>query len=448
MLINAYMDIKRKHIKIIAKNVNSSYLDYYFKRWYVTDIYNNLKLPDKMRYKPNNNLFYLNTFNTLNELKKDEIKNKNFQTCPKINNKQNVINNENAYYYNIDNCLKYDQYQIKKEETEQHIHNSNCNYMNKSNHIYYINNDKNNPINNNKINSYTNNINSYANCIFNNIVNNNNNKKYIYQIQIKNNVCTLHTIKYARYDKRNVYPSKNIQNVQNVQNVYSNNKKIQEKKNIPHIETNINLDDVSRDIKYATQYPKKKGFLSSIFVRKFSLFMNNLFEKHLLLMNCIIAGTLYFIADLTCQMMEVHKKNNDLEYDFLRTLRMALIGLTLEGPIMTWWYGKILSNFIKSKPNTFLYKSFIPTLFDNFIFGPIHLTIFFFYNGILKNQRKSEIIDKIVNTGMKVFFISLMTWTPLTLINFVFVPRIYQATVVFLADFFWVIFLSWCANKK
>ncbi|SOV74270.1 conserved Plasmodium membrane protein, unknown function [Plasmodium sp. gorilla clade G3] len=443
MLINAYMDIKRKHIKIIAKNVNSSYLDYYFKRWYVTDIHNNLKLPDKIKYKLNNNLFYLNTFNTLNELKKDEIKNKNFETYPKINNKQNAINNENAYYNNIDNCLKYYQYQINKQETEKKIHNSNCDYMNKNNHIHYIKNDKDIPINYNKINNYTNNINSYGNCIFNNIVNNNSNKNYLYQIQIKKNVCTLQNIKYGRYDKRNVYhPSKNLQNV------YSNNKKIQEKKNIPHIETNINLDDVARDIKYATHYSKKKGLLSSVFVRKLSLFMNNLFEKHLLLMNCIIAGTLYFIADLTCQMMEVHKKNNDLEYDFLRTLRMALIGLTLEGPIMTWWYGKILSNFIKSKPNTFLYKSFIPTLFDNFIFGPIHLTIFFFYNGILKNQRKSEIIDKIVNTGMKVFFISLMTWTPLTLINFVFVPRIYQATVVFFADFFWVIFLSWCANKK
>ncbi|SOV76669.1 conserved Plasmodium membrane protein, unknown function [Plasmodium reichenowi] len=443
MLINAYMDIKRKHIKIIAKNVNSSHLDYYFKRWYVTDIYNNLKLPDKIRCKLNNNSFYLNTFNTLNELKKDDLKNKNFQTYPKINNnKQNIINNENAYYYNIDNCLKYDQYQINKEKTEQDIHNSNYDYMNKNNPIYYIKNAKNNPINYKKINSYTNNINRYANCIFNNIININSNKKYLYQIQIKNNVCTLYNIKYARYDKRNVYPSKNVQNV------YSNNKKIQEKKNFPHIETNINLDDVARDMKYATKYPKKKGFLSSIFVRKLSLFMNNLFEKHLLLMNCIIAGTLYFIADLTCQMMEVHKNNNVVEYDFLRTLRMALIGLTLEGPIMTWWYGKILANFIKSKPNTFLYKSFIPTLFDNFIFGPIHLTIFFFYNGILKNQRKSEIIDKIVNTGMKVFFISLMTWTPLTLINFVFVPRIYQATVVFFADFFWVIFLSWCANKK
>ncbi|SOV21229.1 conserved Plasmodium membrane protein, unknown function [Plasmodium sp. DRC-Itaito] len=470
MLINAYMDIKRKHIKIIAKNVNSSYLDYYFKRWYVTDICNNLKLPDKIRYTLNNNLFYFNTFNTLNELKKDEIKNKNYQTYPKINNKQNVINNENSYYYNIDNCLKYDQYQINKEETEKKIPNSNCDYMNENNHIHYIKNEQNIPINYNKINnyrnninsytnninsytnninsytnninSYTNNINSYASCIFNNIVNNNSNKKYLFQIQIKNNMCTLHNIKYGRYDKRNVYPSSNVQNV------YNNNKKIQEKKNIPHIETNINLDDVARDIKYAAQYSKKKGFLSSIFVRKLSLFMNNLFEKHLLLMNCIIAGTLYFIADLTCQMMEVHKKNNDVEYDFLRTLRMALIGLTLEGPIMTWWYGKILANFIKSKPDTFLYKSFIPTLFDNFIFGPIHLTIFFFYNGILKNQRKSEIIDKIVNTGMKVFFISLMTWTPLTLINFVFVPRIYQATVVFFADFFWVIFLSWCANKK
>lgn len=223
-------------------------------------------------------------------------------------------------------------------------------------------------------------------------------------------------------------------------------------KYVAHEQTNRNVKDtiivsshVMADKTFILEGKlENKEFLT--YVKKLKNRIQFLFEKHLLFMNCFIAGTLYFIADCVCQLMEKRKEKKI--YDLSRTLRMAFIGITLEGPIMTWWYGKILSHFVKSKPNTFLYKSFFPTLFDNFIFGPIHLTVFFLYNGILKKQSQEEISEKIFNTGLNVFLVSLVTWIPLTLINFFFVPRIYQVTVVFFADFFWVIFLSWCANKK
>lgn len=295
--------------------------------------------------------------------------------------------------------------------------------------------------------------------------NNNNNNKYeeIVDVLKKNHLDSVHNNKQNNIQKNEFFINEDINKnsykifneadlpftlYENKETMKTNNTKqyIKTKKEIQYVNKNEKErkeeDLESIDIQYNKIEEKKNITIYSDYIKKI---FNNLFEKHLLFMNCLIAGTLYFIADITCQLMEIQKEQK--EYDLFRTLRMSFIGITLEGPIMTWWYGKVLAKFIKSKPDTFLYKSFIPTLLDNFIFGPVHLTIFFFYNGILKKQNKEEIIDKITNTGVNVFLVSLLAWTPLTLINFFFVPRIYQATVIFFADFFWVNFLSWCANK-
>ncbi|CRH00647.1 conserved Plasmodium membrane protein, unknown function [Plasmodium relictum] len=412
-----YMEIKRKHLKFMSKNVNSSFLEYNLKRWYFTEGYIYSKLLDNEKVKIKKELLSFNTNTNFKEFK-----------IPEIN--KNKYENINEKLHCTINNLETDELKKRKKLNEK-----------KNNYLF-----NNQIVNTNGI-TYIENI--------NNIININN---IFYKMKINKNLHTINSQKNMQCETRNIKENENIENLlnqikdekKNIESINIDDNTINvsnngEKKNI---KTHIKLKDVNNainDIKNEKNVHTEKGKYS-FYVNKIALLLNNLFEKHLLLMNCLIAGTLYFIADVTCQLMEAHKKNK--EYDVLRTFRMAFIGVSLEGPIMTWWYGKILANFIKSKPNIFIYKSLLPTLFDNFIFGPIHLAIFFFYNGLLKNQKKSEILDKIVNTGLKVFLISLMTWTPLTLINFVFVPRIYQASVVFFADFFWVIFLSWCANKK
>ncbi|CRG97799.1 conserved Plasmodium membrane protein, unknown function [Plasmodium gallinaceum] len=415
-----YMDIKRKHLNFASKNVNLSFLENNIKRWYFTERYIHSKFLNNENVKIKK-LYLFNTYMNLKELKISEIDENKFHY---LHRKPD---------YTIDNYSKVDELNKRKKlkEKKSNLFNNQTANPNSLAHIE--------------------NLNNIINIKINNI---------FYKTKIYKNFYTMNNQKHIQCKTGNIKEKENIENIQNISN------QIKEEKNIKdtNIDNNTNsilnneekkiikthmqikdVNDVIIDIKNEKNVViEKKKY--SFYISKIALLLNNLFEKHLLLMNCLIAGTLYMIADIACQIMEVHNKNKD--YDFLRTLRMSFIGLSLEGPIMTWWYGKILSNFIKSKPNTFIYKSLFPTLFDNFIFGPIHLAVFFFYNGILKNQKKSEIVDKIVNTGIKVFLVSLMTWTPLTLVNFIFVPRIYQATVVFFADFFWVIFLSWCANKK
>ncbi|SBT74419.1 protein Mpv17, putative [Plasmodium ovale] len=421
MLINAYMDIKRKHIKFVSKNVSSSVIDYNFRRQYFAGGNAYWKVLHHEGVKIKSNRFAHSTSINLKEYNVQEIK-----RCEKENVGQRFLNTLNS-------CTKGGKVERGENSNDNHILDTLISYNRSGN---------------------TGNRGSVQTRVFETQSETTN--KTAFHLQ---NTCNAMHIKrnnnfFHMIIRKGLHTANNQDEKGNKINVNIKEQIEHEcasKHNIPtnsgkrniQVEQKIrkNVEDIMSNIKNVKE--EEKGVISS-YRSRMTVVINNLFEKHLLLMNCLIAGTLYFIADVACQMMEVHKKN---EYDFLRTVRMSVIGLTLEGPIMTWWYGKILAKFIKSKPNTFLYKSFIPTLFDNFIFGPIHLTIFFFYNGMLKNQKKSEIIDKIVNTGMKVFFISLMTWTPLTLINFVFVPRIYQATVVFFADFFWVIFLSWCANK-
>ncbi|KJP88783.1 hypothetical protein AK88_01473 [Plasmodium fragile] len=433
MLINAYMDIKRKHINFVFKNVNSSVKDYNFKRPYFAERCTLSKFSNHEGVKVNSSSLSFSTKMQLSQFKTTKLGRSEYGKAS-----EKIIHIINTY-------LKGDTLnRANPIDNRTYTHNvmRNCTVRASVN-----------------ARMFTTQTTTTQGCVITQ-----ENASSIMSLRAKNRYFQIEVRKGVHTGK-NQNDGKSSQATGSVsastseatlessiegtnpnahcahQNENSDTIRTAEKRTTMDLRTSGNADYIHS----GTNNKKvQKGILSP-YTSKMSQIINNLFEKHLLLMNCLIAGTLYFIADIACQMMELHKKGN--EYDFLRTIRMSTIGLTLEGPIMTWWYGKILANFIKSKPNTFLYKSFIPTLFDNFIFGPIHLTIFFFYNGMLKNQRKSEIIDKIVNTGMKVFFISLMTWTPLTLVNFVFVPRIYQATVVFFADFFWVIFLSWCANK-
>ncbi|GAW81543.1 hypothetical protein, conserved [Plasmodium gonderi] len=431
MLINAYMDIKRKHINFLFKYVNTSAKDYNFKRPYFFERCTNSKLLNRGGVMLKNNRGSLTTnihsaqFETL-EIKRND--------CQHTGEK--IIHTINSYLKR-DTCKAPHQIDITNYTHDGVVHNNIIKGRMKSQRFT-----SQATITREQV---------ITNRNSNNIINMRFKNRY-FQIEVRKDMHTMRKKTNEKKCKRNGNPSESTSEaiIENV-NQTTEHTCQDENSAIPnvgktHFEGNqIHIRNME-NIHYSVKNGGPPKGIFSIYSKKMSKVFNNLFEKHLLLMNCVIAGTLYFIADIACQMMEAHSNNN--EYDILRTLRMSTIGLTLEGPLMTWWYGKILANFIKSKPNTFLYKSFIPTMFDNFIFGPIHLTIFFFYNGMLKNQRKSEIIDKIANTGMKVFFISLMTWTPLTLINFVFVPRIYQATVVFFADFFWVIFLSWCANRS
>ncbi|CAG9475171.1 conserved Plasmodium protein, unknown function [Plasmodium vivax] len=438
MLINAYMDIKRKHINFVFKNVNSSVKDYNFKRPYFAESCTRSKFSNCEGDKVKGSSLSFSTKMQLNPFKTPKLRRSEYEKAS-----EKIIHTINSY--------------LKGDTLSRTNPIDNRNYA----HDVVRNGTARADVNARKFTTQT--ATTQGHVITEK------NPSSIMSIRGKNRYFQIEVRKGVHTGK-NQNDGKSCEGTGSVSattvesstegsteggadranpNAHCANQKENieaasagEKSTTIDILTSRNADNIHSGAKNG-KLPK--GILP-VYTSRMSKIINNLFEKHLLLMNCLIAGTLYFIADIACQMMEVHKKDN--EYDFLRTVRMSTIGLTLEGPIMTWWYGKILANFIKSKPNTFLYKSFIPTLFDNFIFGPIHLTIFFFYNGMLKNQRKSEIIDKIVNTGMKVFFISLMTWTPLTLINFVFVPRIYQATVVFFADFFWVIFLSWCANKS
>ncbi|ANQ08737.1 Uncharacterized protein PCOAH_00031570 [Plasmodium coatneyi] len=408
MLINAYMDIKRKHINFVFKNVNSSVKDYNFKRPYFAERCTFSKFSNHGDVKVKSSSIPFSTKMQLSQFKTPKLRTEFENASEKIIHtvssylkgdtmiRANAIGKSNYAHDGMRNGTVRAGVNARKFSTQTTTTQGRLITQENSSSIMTL-----------------------------------RGKNRYFQIEVRKNVHT----------GKNQNDGKSCERTGSVSTTTSE-ATAGEKSNTMDLPTSGNADNIHSCAKNG-KVPK--GIISR-YTRRMSQIMNNLFEKHLLLMNSLIAGTLYFIADIACQMMELHKKEN--QYDFLRTLRMATIGLTLEGPIMTWWYGKILANFIKSKPNTFLYKSFIPTLFDNFIFGPIHLTIFFFYNGMLKNQKRSEIIDKIVNTGMKVFFISLMTWTPLTLINFVFVPRIYQATVVFFADFFWVIFLSWCANKS
>ncbi|GAB67057.1 hypothetical protein PCYB_104070, partial [Plasmodium cynomolgi strain B] len=371
MLINAYMDIKRKHINFVFKNVNSSVKDYNFKRPYFAERCTRSKFSNHEDVKVKSSSLSYSTKMQLNQFKMPKLRRSEYEKAS-----EKIIHTINSY-------LKGDTMnRVNPIDNRNYAYDVMCNGTTRAGV--------------NARNFTTQTATTQGRVITQenstSIMSLRGKNKY-FQIEVRKGVQTgknqndgkscKGTGSISATTSEATVESSTEGSAESANpnahcahhNENSNAASAREKSTTMDLLTSRNADNINSSAKNGKL---SKGILSH-YTSRMSQIINNLFEKHLLLMNCLIAGTLYFIADIACQMMELHKKDN--EYDFLRTLRMSTIGLTLEGPIMTWWYGKILANFIKSKPKTFLYKSFIPTLFDNFIFGPIHLTIFFFYNG-------------------------------------------------------------------
>ncbi|SBS92498.1 hypothetical protein POVCU2_0074530 [Plasmodium ovale curtisi] len=313
MLINAYMDIKRKHITFVSKNMSSSAIDYNFRRQYFAGRNAYWKALHYEGVKIKSNIFAHSTSINLKECNVQEIK-----RCEKENVGQRFLNTLNS-------CIKRGKVERGENSNDNNIldtlisYNRSCNTGNRGSIQMRV----------FETQSETTNKTAFHLQNACNAMHIKRNNNFFHMIIRKG----LHTANNQdeKGNKRNVNIKEQIEHeCASKHNTPTNSGK----RNI-QVEQKIreNVEDIMSNIKNVKE--EEKGVISS-YRSRMTVVINNLFEKHLLLMNCLIAGTLYFIADVACQVMEVHKKNN--EYDFLRTVRMSVIGLTLEGPIMTWWY--------------------------------------------------------------------------------------------------------------
>lgn len=168
-------------------------------------------------------------------------------------------------------------------------------------------------------------------------------------------------------------------------------------------------------------------------IPKFSSTTRTLFSKEALGnigISVVLAGT----GDLVVQNFEF-ARNNERTWDRSRTNHMAISGLTT-GFVCHHWYN-ILDKKLPGRTPSVIVKKVIA---DQLICSPICIAIFFITIGYLENCCWKQLKREMVNKGIKLYIFECITWPPLQVINFYYVPSryrmVYNNTVSFFHDIY------------
>lgn len=153
--------------------------------------------------------------------------------------------------------------------------------------------------------------------------------------------------------------------------------------------------------------------------RKSAIIGSNLFRKHLLLTNATFSMAMGVAGDLVQQHYEILTGKED-ELKLVRTVHMGAAGLTT-GVISHYWY-IIIDVFI---PGSSFRKVIIKVLYDQILFSPINLFVYFGTVAILERSLK-QLKEELMEKGLKIYTAEWLIWPPAQFINFYLLPLRYR----------------------
>jgi len=125
-------------------------------------------------------------------------------------------------------------------------------------------------------------------------------------------------------------------------------------------------------------------------------------------------------------------------YDFTRSGRMFLVGLS-QGPPHHFWYIYLDKWLPKKTLRTVVLK----ILADQFIAAPFFAITFLFGMGILEDKRLSECWREFVKKFPVVYMFDWVIWPPTQYVNFRYIPQSFRVFYVNVVAVIWDIFLSY-----
>ena len=150
--------------------------------------------------------------------------------------------------------------------------------------------------------------------------------------------------------------------------------------------------------------------------------------------SALTSVTFAMTGDTLCQM--ITKKENET-FDFKRTLRYGLCGLTM-GPQVFYWY-KILNRISNSGIKRMI--------IDQSTFTHYDLMYFFTLTSILNGYTQEEWKNKIKNDYLKTYTTNLCYWPIVLAINFTYVSLPYRLIFSGTCSMFYNIYLSYKVHK-
>lgn len=172
-------------------------------------------------------------------------------------------------------------------------------------------------------------------------------------------------------------------------------------------------------------------------------------DKYPILTKSITASAIYTSADLTSQVItfassDVSAVSDKLEFDKLRTLRMAGYGLILSGPTLHLWF-----NFLsKTIPKRDLISTAKKMVLGQTVYGPAITAVFFSGNAYMQGESGSEIFARLKRDLVPTFKSGLMFWPLCDFITYRYVPVHLQPLVSNSFAFIWTVYLTYMASLK
>jgi hypothetical protein len=126
------------------------------------------------------------------------------------------------------------------------------------------------------------------------------------------------------------------------------------------------------------------------------------------------------------------------KFDFSRSIASGIYGGLFLGPVGNLWYKGLdhsVSKYINSKTLPFIFL-LVKVLLDIFIFGPVHVSVYFTWMKLCEGATLDEARIKLIEDFVPTFIADSVYWIPIQILNFRFVPVPLQLTIVNIACIF------------
>jgi len=165
------------------------------------------------------------------------------------------------------------------------------------------------------------------------------------------------------------------------------------------------------------------------------------FGKHLLLTNCVSCGGFFVIGDAIQQKIEM-TQNPGQKFDYKRTMRLAVVGLT-QGPPHHFWY-LYLDRWFPGRSKQVVIKKILA---DQAVAAPFFAITFIYGAGLLEGNSLRSCWNEFKNKFPTIYMFDWLIWPPTQGINFLYVPTQYRVLYVNGVTVLWDVFLSYIKHK-
>jgi len=171
-------------------------------------------------------------------------------------------------------------------------------------------------------------------------------------------------------------------------------------------------------------------------------------QKRPMITQSTMASTMWVLGDCLAQNLENYnlpQNQKSKPYNYLRTLKMGLIGLCWNGPFSSWWLRYLDRKFTSSTHPKIIFKKLF---FDQVFQNPTLTSGVILLVGLSNNLGLEKSIAVVRSDLLEVMYRGWIYWTTIQIVNFRMVPLNYRLLFVQIMAIIWNGYLSLTSNQS